>query len=87
MEELRRFERTAKSRKQMLKGQFDPSRHGYIAREPSIELKMPLMPSVSSVVDGRRTFGGSTSRNSGEVSYRTQGGKFMYRHSLDMGSG
>ena len=85
LEELRRFERGYKSRKQMLKNQFEPSRHGYIARESHNELRMPLMPSVSSIMDGRLSTGRSGSHlNSFRQNPASSRFKLMNRGSVDI---
>lgn len=36
----------------MLNNQFERAKHGYVARGPSQEIQIPLLPSVSSIYAG-----------------------------------
>lgn len=53
--ELQQWERKIKKRKRLLESQFEKAKHGYIAREPHEEVHIPMLPSVSTIMDTDRT--------------------------------
>lgn len=55
LNEIFAWERKVNKRKKMLNGQFDKAKHGYIAREPHEEIHIPMLPSVSTIMDTDRS--------------------------------
>ena len=90
LEHFEDWQRQIKNRRKIVRGggQHERSRHGYIAREPSHEVKIPVLPSVSQIMDhSRSTSGHSLQAPTFHSRKRSTQSNFGFADKIDEDSG